>query len=84
MFDKILKMETVKLNIEVKADQLDLVKSLLKNIKGILNVEEENDEHLESFLKMEKDYFDGNLETISEENFRKSAKDKLCKLYSQK
>lgn len=77
-------METVKLNIEVKANQLDLVKSFLKNIKGILNVEEEIDVHLENFLKMEKDYFDENLDTVSEENFKKSAKDKLCELYSQK
>lgn len=77
-------METVKLNIEVKANQLDMVKSFLKNIKGILNVQEEKDDQLENLLEMEKDFFDGNLDTISEEDFNKSAKDKLCELYSQK
>lgn len=77
-------METVKLNIEVKANQLDMVKSFLKNIKGILNVQEEKDDQLENLLEMEKDFFDGNLETVSEEDFNKSAKDKLCELYSQK
>lgn len=77
-------METVKLNIEVKANQLDMVKSFLKNIKGILNVQEEKDEQLENFLKMEKDFIDGNLETVSEEDFNKSVKGKLCELYSQK
>lgn len=67
-------METVKLNIEVKATQLEMVKSFLKNINGILTVEEARDEHLENFLEMEKEFLSGNLETVSEQDFKKKCR----------
>jgi len=76
-------METIKLSIEIEKDSFPLVKKFLENIKGIVNVEEE-DELLDTFLKMESDFLNGKLETVSEEDFKKNIEDKICELYSQK
>jgi len=76
-------METIKLSIEIEKDSFPLVKKFLENIKGIVNVEEE-DELLDTFLKMESDFLNGKLETLSEEDFKKNIEDKICELYSQK
>ncbi|GGG53165.1 hypothetical protein [Epilithonimonas arachidiradicis] len=76
-------METIKLSIEIEKGSFPLVKKFLENIKGIVNVEEE-DELLDTFLKMESDFLDGKLETVSEEDFKKNIEDKVCELYSKK
>ena len=76
-------METIKLNVEIEKQHLPLILKFLENIKGIVNVEE-NDTHLEHFLEIENDFLSGKLETISEEGFRKNIEDKVCELYSQK
>ena len=76
-------METVKLSIEIEKDSFPLVKKFLENIKGIVNVEE-NDDLLDSFLKMESEFLDGKLETVNEEDLKKNIENKVCELYSQK
>lgn len=77
-------MDTIKLNVEVDANHLDLVKSFLRNINGILNVEEVVDTDLEDFLQMEKDFLSKKLEIVSEDDFKKNAENKVCELFSQK
>lgn len=76
-------METIKLSIEIEKESLPLIKKILENISGIVKVEEE-DKLLENFLMMEKQFLNGNLHTVSEENFKKNIEDKVCELYSQK
>ena len=76
-------METIKLSIEIEKESFPLVKKFLENIKGIVNVEEE-DVLLDVFLNMENSFLNGKLETVSEEEFKKNIEDKVCELYSQK
>jgi hypothetical protein len=76
-------METIKLSIEIEKESFPLVKKFLENIKGIVNVEEE-DVLLDDFLNMENSFLNGKLETVSEEEFKKNIEDKVCELYSQK
>ena len=76
-------METIKLSIEIEKESFPLVKKFLENIKGIVNVEEE-DVLLDVFLNMENSFLNGKLETVSGEEFKKNIEDKVCELYSQK
>jgi hypothetical protein len=74
-------METITLNIQMEKADVSLLKNILKNIKGVLNVEETENKLLSHLMHLKETADSTN--TISLDEFNKNFDDHLCELYSE-